>query len=250
MKIGGIYMFKSMKQAQIAPPPDKSTLDFSGYFLEIFRGRKNGFTLAEVLITLGIIGVVAALTIPSLVVKHKKQVVVTKLKKASAALMQAYNMSKLDYGDALREIFPALDGDAALEMFNKYYVPYMKFTKVEKGEKGVFGYLADGTVLYFFKSRETTEPTNPWTCTYFAVCMDIKSCKNIEATVSSTNSGIADGKNILGLYINGRIPDWYFKTTADRDTKINNCKQQNIEACSALIFEAGWQIPDDYPIKF
>lgn len=33
----------------------------------------TGFTLAEVLITLGIIGVVAALTIPALIANHKKQ---------------------------------------------------------------------------------------------------------------------------------------------------------------------------------
>ena len=35
---------------------------------------KFGFTLAEVLITLGIIGVVAALTLPSLVTNYQKQI--------------------------------------------------------------------------------------------------------------------------------------------------------------------------------
>ena len=40
------------------------------------------FTLAEVLITLGIIGIVAALTMPSLISNHKKKVYVTQLKKA------------------------------------------------------------------------------------------------------------------------------------------------------------------------
>lgn len=33
---------------------------------------KQGFTLAEVLITLGIVGVVAALTIPTIVQNYKK----------------------------------------------------------------------------------------------------------------------------------------------------------------------------------
>ena len=40
------------------------------------------FTLAEVLITLGIIGVVAALTIPTLISNHRKKVYVTQLKKS------------------------------------------------------------------------------------------------------------------------------------------------------------------------
>ena len=39
------------------------------------------FTLAEVLITLGIIGVVAAMTLPTLIQQHQKQVYVTGLKK-------------------------------------------------------------------------------------------------------------------------------------------------------------------------
>lgn len=34
----------------------------------------NGFTLAEVLVTLGIIGVVAALTMPTLIDNHRKAV--------------------------------------------------------------------------------------------------------------------------------------------------------------------------------
>ena len=43
--------------------------------------EKVAFTLAEVLITLGIIGVVAALTMPSLIQKHKKQETTARFKK-------------------------------------------------------------------------------------------------------------------------------------------------------------------------
>ena len=39
------------------------------------KPKKSAFTLAEVLITLGIIGVVASLTIPSLIQSYKKKVV-------------------------------------------------------------------------------------------------------------------------------------------------------------------------------
>ena len=42
--------------------------------------KKFAFTLAEVLITLGIIGIVAALTMPVLIEHHQKQVIETKLK--------------------------------------------------------------------------------------------------------------------------------------------------------------------------
>lgn len=46
-----------------------------------FTKTNPAFTLAEVLITLGIIGVVAALTIPVLTQNYKKRVVETRLQK-------------------------------------------------------------------------------------------------------------------------------------------------------------------------
>lgn len=63
-----------------------------------FRG-KSAFTLAEILITLAIIGVVAAMTIPSLVQKYKEKAIVTRVKKAHAMLNEAYKMAVLEYGE-------------------------------------------------------------------------------------------------------------------------------------------------------
>ena len=53
----------------------------------------TGFTLAEVLITLGIIGVVAAMTIPTLINNYKEKVIVYKLPEIYSILDQAYKMS-------------------------------------------------------------------------------------------------------------------------------------------------------------
>ena len=58
--------------------------------------RRAAFTLAEVLITLGIIGVVAALTLPTLIQNHQKQVYVTQLKKAYSTLGNAFNKMAVD----------------------------------------------------------------------------------------------------------------------------------------------------------
>lgn len=62
--------------------------------------KKNGFTLAEVLITLGIIGVVAALTMPPLIAKYKEKVTITKLKKFYSVMSQAYQSAVFDNGTA------------------------------------------------------------------------------------------------------------------------------------------------------
>ncbi len=60
--------------------------------------KKAAFTLAEVLITLGIIGVVAALTLPTLIQNHQKQVYVTQLKKAYSNISNALSQVVNDEG--------------------------------------------------------------------------------------------------------------------------------------------------------
>lgn len=57
---------------------------------------KKGFTLAEVLITLGIIGVISALTLPSLLQDSNTAQIGPKLAKASSMFMQANNSLMLD----------------------------------------------------------------------------------------------------------------------------------------------------------
>ncbi len=60
--------------------------------------RKIGFTLAEVLITLTIIGVVAAFTIPTLISNYQKKEYVTALKKAYTEFNQALISISNDMG--------------------------------------------------------------------------------------------------------------------------------------------------------
>ena len=50
---------------------------------------KPAFTLAEVLVTLGIIGVVSAMTVPSLMQNHQRKTYVTQLHKVYNELQQA-----------------------------------------------------------------------------------------------------------------------------------------------------------------
>ena len=70
--------------------------------LKIFHSMKTtkkfGFTLAEVLITLGIIGVVAAITIPGLMTKCKELQYRTTYKKVYSSLNQALKYAQEDDG--------------------------------------------------------------------------------------------------------------------------------------------------------
>ena len=64
----------------------------------IIKLKLRGFTLAEVLITLGIIGVVAAMTIPTLIANTRSQQYRSRLKKTISTLSQAARMSQAQYG--------------------------------------------------------------------------------------------------------------------------------------------------------
>ena len=61
----------------------------------------RAFTLAEVLITLGIIGVVAALTIPQLVANHKAKALEVALKKNASIIQQALDLANEANGETI-----------------------------------------------------------------------------------------------------------------------------------------------------
>lgn len=64
----------------------------------LLKKVKFGFTLAEVLITLGIIGVVAAMTIPTLMQKYYEKQTVAKLKETYSILSQALKSASQEEG--------------------------------------------------------------------------------------------------------------------------------------------------------
>ena len=71
-----------------------------------------GFTLAEVLITLGIIGIVAALTIPFVINKYNSKVFETEFKKANSVILRALDMTAQEYGATnFKELKFAFCGD-------------------------------------------------------------------------------------------------------------------------------------------
>ncbi|MBR6099100.1 type II secretion system protein [bacterium] len=113
--------------------------------------KKAAFTLAEVLITLGIIGVVAALTLPTLIQNYHDKATITKLKKMYSTLQQAYLMNK-----ALDEIklgnTQAHNAEAAQEIA-AVFVPYLHISKDCGTDKP--GCVNSGTYKYLSGSNAT-----------------------------------------------------------------------------------------------
>ena len=97
----------------------------------------KGFTLAEVLITLGIIGVVAALTLPSLIQNYQKQVWVQQLKKTVSVFENGFKKAMADDGvDKLQdtELWQSVgscNGDVSNANCNEFFNKLQKYFKVE-----------------------------------------------------------------------------------------------------------------------
>lgn len=92
------------------PPPEK---------VAYYKGLK-GFTLAEVLITLGIIGVVAAMTMPTLINNTKHKELESALKKAYSTAQQALLLMSEDEGEVNPKYYGVRKfSDAYSKYFNK-----------------------------------------------------------------------------------------------------------------------------------
>jgi len=91
---------------------------------------RRGFTLAEVLITLGIIGVVAALTMPSLIANMKKQELASRFKTAQALIENALVSMRMDVDNIDDEYCGTTALDNTQNRFIQDFAKYFQTTKV------------------------------------------------------------------------------------------------------------------------
>lgn len=88
--------------------------------------KQLAFTLAEVLITITIVGVVAALTLPILNKKINDVRYMSKLKQTYSIINQAIKLSQAEYGDVVNW---GINGNASTEnakLIAKYLLPFLK----------------------------------------------------------------------------------------------------------------------------
>lgn len=89
--------------------------------------KVGAFTLAEVLITLGIIGIVATMTIPTLMQKYYEHQTVARLLETTSILTQAIKLSEDEYGDVASWGLKSNTRAGAEEIF-KRISPFLKIS--------------------------------------------------------------------------------------------------------------------------
>lgn len=85
---------------------------------------KRGFTLAEVLITLGVIGIVAAMVLPSVLVQNRERENTAKLKKIYSTMTQAYTRAVAERGTPDFWDLMGKDDPTGAENLKKILSPY------------------------------------------------------------------------------------------------------------------------------
>lgn len=93
--------------------------------------NNKGFTLAEVLITLGIIGVITAITLPALHSKYEKKIIETGLKQTYSDLYNLIKRSEVDNGSYEDWDYSMSydNGNTSDKFVEKYFAPYVHLTE-------------------------------------------------------------------------------------------------------------------------
>ena len=238
--------------------------------------KEAAFTLAEVLITIGIIGIVAALTMPVVISNVQNNAKAQRLKKVYSVLQQAANKSVYDNGD-LADWYneDAYSGgfSASMEIFEKFIKPYYNIAQIcNSGSNNSTGYricgykeqsfnslggtaaieislqkipivLSDGSVLVFrpVKSNFSADDANPVWGYYWIVYYDDNGPKLPNKF----------GKDvfifILSPFTNKVMPFGLNKSLSGKELNSyssikNECTNVNGMYCAAMIMLDDWKI--------
>ena len=236
-----------------------------------FRHWYGAFTLAEVLITLGIIGVVAAMTMPALIANYNNHITEVRLKKFYSIFNQAIQQSVAENGDTStwdysfsgqydddKQETPEDYSGVLNGNFDKYIAPYMKIVdkKVVTSQNNALYkvqlyYLPDGSAFGYplIHNREIYfYPKNAIRC--------IENIKTIEdngaichfAFEFYPNNSNPDWKYLYRKGLEPFLYQWDGNVETLRAGATYSCGKSR-GYCTALIAYNGWKIPKDFPVK-
>lgn len=212
---------------------------------------KKGFTLAEVLITLGIIGVVAALTMPALIANHKKTEYSARLKKFNSTMQQAIIMYNNDSGEIPGTWGNSENSSEALEQYwNQHFAPYFQnIIKQEKARNEYTGW-RNGFIVYFGDGTKLGMSKGGTIDLKYDVNGDkLPNSYGRDQYIFLLQNGNFSPYNWRGDIDNIEPPegeDNYTTDMNDRNNLVRLCKRDTT-FCSQLLLLDGWEYKPDYP---
>lgn len=228
---------------------------------------KTAFTLAEVLITLGIIGIVAAMTMPTLINKTQDKVLETQRKKAENSLANGYKsilaMNEVFKIDETTMFSPDCINNIpdCFSKENKKAFKIIRDSSTAQGKDGIIATLPKEygksemkweDLFYIFQT------TDGYT---YGINLDKNEFENknytvnIYADVNSSKNPNTYGSDLVTYMLtqNGRISD---STNYGGEDPIKGCSVDNLdackteEACDALYFQISSDSGNGGPCPF
>lgn len=236
--------------------------------------KKRGFTLSEVLITLGIIGVVAAITIPMLMSHYNKYIVETRLKAVYSTILQGIKMAQ--YNETALQDSKGDDGDVngfsyrrSKEVFEAMFLPvFSGCTLYPKNSRKFYFYSADGTTSFDSNFPFTLfVGLNNGTVLGFTRGGNYDGL-SFDVILNPRKKKLLAGRDYFSfMFRNDGLDNYaymqFFKHKYDnpvgREKILEYCKSNNrfpADAtspsyfCGHAIVQNGFKIPANYPIKF
>lgn len=225
---------------------------------------KKGFTLSEVLITLVVIGIVAAITIPVVYGDWQKERTLATLKKSFSTFSNAMELAILQEGAFdTWTIHPYTTG--SWEFVEKYVIPYVN---IEKNCQATT--TGECAFNYTYLSRKQSGTLDSDNYRFMLLDGTLAAIK----TVKYTKDGVEKVKPILTVDINGAAkPNMYGRdifmfeyyddgaagklvpygepeltreqTYSSGDSACN--RNSKGEYCAALLMKDGWHFSKNYP---
>ena len=204
--------------------------------------KRPAFTLAEVLITLGIIGVVAALTLPALINNYEKSVVETRMQKFYTNINAALKLSIVENGDMVDWTFPQdyYDADGSEKFFNTYLKNNLQYLKTVPRvttswpTNGIEVDLNDGSAFVL---------SDTWITYYPNANKKLRS--GVDSFIFIINK---NGNSVVphGYYL--KLNESTIKLVEDVSYSCNGKSRKAFNrSCAAYIMQNGWKIPKYYP---
>ena len=228
------------------------------------------FTLAEVLITLGVIGIVAALTLPTLIKNYQKTVLLNQLKKTYAVLNQGVLLMKAKYDTdpvGMPFVHEKWNHKYYLDssMFGPEFAEHIAVDWHGSDPQNKLCFLDVSEFNYKYMNGNNIQPQSLITQTpnnytwqlRSGACVEFAYGRNWEWDGTDTRRFVIDvngsykGPNVKGkdLFFFVFEPDGKIVPEgldATPKTQYDNCRSGGTY-CAAMIFKAGMKYPHNYP---
>lgn len=224
--------------------------------------KLKSMNLAEVLIVIGILGVVSSITIPVLVSNYQKSQTSEQLKKAYSSFEQVIALSEQNNGSTSTWQFTGFATTSAQTNFlNTYILPYLNIAKD-------CGWVAPNSSCVNYNPYYLDGTSMPNSVSYFVFLSDgsllsltiLDSYFSVNYDLNGLQKPNKMGKDIfqMGIYTWYTTKPYKFRMRGEGTSRStlktvggSTCNFLATDSagifCGALIQQDGWRIADDYP---